>query len=179
MSKTGCSEVLPPATSTGVSMCSDAGGGERTIRGPVHLDRRATTSASMSRSVKAMLGWDFRRCHASFVGIVSASVRVKDEMGREGVGMARGEWGCNAMFCDDGPTFGTLAGSHGQLSHGGRDEIFSQNALPNESSAQAGQLDGSPEQLAGVGVGWEGGETWNMVFICVVPLVRRRSGTGG
>jgi hypothetical protein len=82
------------------------------------------------------------------------------------------------MFCDDDPAIGLLSEAHGQFSQGCRADIFSQKALPNESSAQAAQLDGSPEQFAGVAEGCDGGETWNMVFICVV-LGRRRRGTGG
>jgi hypothetical protein len=54
------------------------------------------------------------------------------------------------MVCDDGPA---QSEAHGQLSHDGRADIFSQKALPNESSAHAGQLEGSPEQLAGVAEG--------------------------
>lgn len=67
------------------------------------------------------------------------------------MGTMRGGWGCcNDMVCDDGPA---QSEAHGQLSHDGRADIFSQKALPNESSAHAGQLEGSPEQLAGVAEG--------------------------
>jgi len=73
------------------SMCSDPiGDGERMMRGPVHLERRETTSASISRSVKATLGCDFKRCHASLVGIVSVFGGINEEAAREGVGIARG-----------------------------------------------------------------------------------------
>lgn len=149
MSKTGCSELAPAATDVSISATGD---GESVIRGPVHLERRATTSASMSRSVKAILGCDFKRCQASLVGIVSVFGGMNEETGRDGVGMARGVWGCcKVILCDDCPTSGMPSDVQGQLSHAAAEisEIFSQNALPKESSAQAGQLEGSPEQLAG------------------------------
>lgn len=40
-------------------------------RGPVQLERRATTSARRVKSAKAMLGCDFNCAHAVLQGIVS------------------------------------------------------------------------------------------------------------
>ncbi len=45
-------------------------GGWTTTTGPEHFVRLATTSASMERSAKAILGCDLSCCHASFAGIL-------------------------------------------------------------------------------------------------------------
>lgn len=52
--------------------------GEITTRGPVHLDRRATTSARSVKSAKATFGWDLSWRQASFVGIVPEAVGLTE-----------------------------------------------------------------------------------------------------
>jgi len=58
----------------------DPGAGEISTRGPVHFDRRATTSARSSRSANEAFGWDLICRHASSHGIFSCG-----EQGLEGV----------------------------------------------------------------------------------------------
>jgi len=151
------------------------GSGDNIMRGPVHFDLRATTSASNDKSENETLGWDLSSRQALFVGIVS---RPDDECGTET------EWGSPQYSSRISRVVTSAAGVSSVLQEQSAQgvmlavasEIAAQNALPNESSAQAIQLAGSPEQLTGAGLGRvDMGKT---VFR-FDTADRRRSGTGG
>jgi len=133
-----------------------------TTRGPVHLDRRATTSARRERSVKATFGWDFSWRQASSVGITSGrdseaccSVKgVEIEAGPHDPLPHRLGLPQQARAGALSSTAQELEGFPwpGQFAQGASDATLSptavQNAFPKTSSAQAIQFDGSPEQVA-------------------------------
>ena len=68
----------------------EPGAGEISTRGPVHLERRATTSARSDKSVNAAFGWFLICRHAASQGIVSdvlnASDMSSDDVSCEAVG---------------------------------------------------------------------------------------------
>lgn len=139
-----------------------SGSGDKMTRGPVHVERRATTSASMARSANTMLGCDFNCAQALLHEMVSLL-----ELDRwPGDGAA--DWGSarealpDVARPDEGP-----APAHaeevphpphpltkldidpllGQLAHGLTEfPRAAQKAFPNGSSAHARQFDGSPVQ---------------------------------
>ena len=172
----------------------EPGAGQISTRGPVHLDRRATTSARRSRSAKVTLGCDLICLHAASHGIVSPS----DGPGSIGAGeldvaLPGGDTEGERFSCTllQAPVFPqqpfpaaplhTAAPSERQMVQGeacSATDLFTaaQKAFPNASSAQAGQFDGSPVQEGGS----EGGvNTGNTGVAADVAGPRRRRGTGG
>ncbi len=65
----------------------EPGAGEISTRGPVHLERRATTSARSDRSVNAAFGWFLICRHAASQGMVSDVLNASD-MRRDDVSCA-------------------------------------------------------------------------------------------
>lgn len=131
----------------------EPGAGDITTRGPVHLDRRATTSASKSKSENETFGWDLSCCQAVFVGMVSLSEGMDEDMDICVGGFGRSDLGFERRTLEDSGVQRS-SGVHGQSSqdvNAATDlPIAAQNAFPKESSAQARQLLGSPEQFAGL-----------------------------
>lgn len=172
----------------------DPGAGQISTRGPVHLDRRATTSARRSRSAKVTLGCDLICLHALSHGMVSPSCGL----GGTGVGeldialpggdTEGGRFSCTALQAPAFPQqpfpaapLHTPAPSEGQMVQGVvciATDLFTaaQKALPNASSAHAGQFEGSPVQEGG-SVGGENTGNTGTATEFVGP--RRRRGTGG
>lgn len=172
---------------TGAGPASDGcvGGGDRTTRGPVHLDRPATTSARRVKSANSTLGCDFSWRQASLVGIVSnddsAAVGTREVDALHGPPP-------HAPVPPQQPRPVALPFMLGQPEHGADDSTDApmavQKALPKTSSAQAAQFDGSPEQLAGLSeLGREGSSaiclTTGKMGLVGEVVVRRRRGTGG
>lgn len=182
------------------------GAGDISTVGPVHLERRATTSARRDRSVNAALGCDLICRQAASQGIVSVVVSGSD--------MSNEEVMDGAADVDDEPEApadaprSLLARPHrlgfpqqplptadeqvpppfserqGQSLHGEVQAtvllIAAQNALPNASSAHAGQFEGSPVHEGTSGFGGSGVGMVIGKMGCSEGLwVRRRSGMGG
>lgn len=173
------------------------GAGLISTRGPVHLDRRATTSARSARSANATLGCDLSCRHASSHGIVSEEVgpiSISIDNGIEAIAVVVVVAAAAPAFeellleaevelphtdcpqsagfpqhppvvaprdadmllvpatCATPAPVAVAAARPGQFSHCDVHAtellIAAQKALPNASSAQARQLDGSPEQEA-------------------------------
>jgi hypothetical protein len=143
----------------------------------VHFDRRATTSASNDKSAKATFGCDLSCRQASFVGIVAEAPAAGDTPRPCG---ARSTASIQQLLLPPG-----ASRQHGQPSQGGvavtDSPIAVQNACPNESSAQAIQLAGSPEHVAEEAEADEwccmGSDTGN-TELKVDAMVRRRRGIG-
>jgi hypothetical protein len=146
--------VMSAGSSTSISMRGlaersgviEPGGGEIMTRGPVHFDRRATTSASRAKSANETLGWDFSWRQASFVGMVCNL----SSMSVEGVVISTtpSEPLCGASSLLQH----SLSRPPGQSLQGVElptmSPIATQNARPKESPEHAEQLSGSPEHLA-------------------------------
>jgi hypothetical protein len=184
--ESGCGDAEPPPRS-GVM---DPGAGEMTTRGPVHLERLATTSANRRRSAKAALGCALICCHASLQGIVSTLVEAgcgtgaviffapqllaEERLGQE-------LQASRQQLPDPGPI--VLFPNLGQFAQGSDDTAIidwptaMQNALPNASSAQAKQLDGSPEHV-GPRPSSAGAARTAKIALLLLELGRRRRGTG-
>jgi hypothetical protein len=169
---------------TGLSDVRELGVGDNMTRGPVHFDLRATTSASNDRSENETLGCDLSCRQALFVGTVLELCWAFN--GDNGWGTET-EWGWlrsprypSRASRDAASTVGASSALQGQSTQGvmliAASEMAVQNALPNESSAQAIQLAGSPEQLTGAELGRV--DTGKTVFK-LGTTGRRRSGTAG
>ena len=184
------------------------GAGVISTRGPVHFERRATTSASRERSAKAAFGCDLICRQAASQGIVSVVLSGSD-MRREDVSCAEvggaafevGVWPARSPparpqlpgfpqqappveFEQVRPLPPPLSDRQGQSLQGDEHAtdllIAAQKALPNASSAQAGQFDGSPVQVGTSGFGGaEVGREMGKMGCRDGLWVRRLSGMGG
>lgn len=161
-----------------------------TTWGPVHFVLRATTSASIERSAKAMFRCDFSWRHASLHGMVSekssSDCCTRDDEGA-GVNMiVPGEPGAVGGGETDRPA-AVMFPRLGHVAHGDDEHIESpravQKALPNGSSAQAMQFDGSPEHTGSANIfragSGEGRRIWKIGVMRGLEGPLRRRGTAG
>lgn len=140
---------------------SSSGFGER--RGPPHCERRATTSANMVRSAKAILGCDLSCAQAVLQGTVSLPLDTCSGEEAADLESAIETLGLPRLGFDPAPPH--IDGPLPHPPHPRKLELevdpeeehvvhcftelpnAAQKAFPNGSSAQAKQFDGSPVQL--------------------------------
>ena len=155
----------------------------------MHFDRRATTSASNSKSANVAFGCDLICFQASLHGIVSCEITVvlsstpgEDELTADGEIVLSPP---HATGLPQQPEPAACSPHRpGQFPQGVVEAtdllIAAQKAFPNGSSAQAKQFDGSPEHDASMRrVRSRGAAVIGNIEFTVVVVVRRRSGTAG
>jgi hypothetical protein len=137
-------KILPSENILVVALESRISVVAETERGPEHMDRLATTSASSDRSANSTFGCALIFCHASLVGIkFEGALEADGSKGDEDGDFVQLE-ALPQHLEELEPT------AEGQSSQTSPLEdaiaIASQNAFPKSSSPHAGQFEGSPEQ---------------------------------